>query len=161
MIRQRDKGSKKDKKDKEKMNRFKCSAKKVINSKWQQNILTPVFVVGHHLDWFLTPEALQLSALVRTPACTTHYHSLHHIIIMCSARPHLYLTSWDFWKNQSLEFRFIIIYHFINTGNICEPVCVANFYDACKRTSLKFTRLVIKWFLYIPRLLYSPNCFNK
>lgn len=62
----------------------------------------------------------------------------------------------------SHQFRFIIIYHFANMGNIS----VGDFYfhpsSPCKRDIFKSLRSSqSNVFLYIPRLLYSPNCSNK
>lgn len=113
-----------------------------------------------HLDQALAPEALRAGSELHTPA-HTHTQKVHKMLYYLRISPLFDLAKLQ--THPSLRPRFIIVYHFINTGNILGGDFIANFYPntPCKRTSLKFMQLMIKCFLYIPRLLYSPNCSNK
>lgn len=145
----------------------------IINySRQPQSSVTPLFVVGQHLDWALTPEALRAKhagSELHTPACTKNVHktlSLPPSHYFYDLQPLALTFIWPLKTLQHIThfsadlLSFIIL---LTWETFWGGGCIANFCpnNACKRTSLKFMRLMIKWFLYIPRLLYSPNCFNK
>lgn len=140
---------------------------KIVWKKEATEILTPLFCDGTPPGLIPGPKGpanqacwLRASHL-HTKKCAES--AVSSSIILFSLLHILPSPLHDLKRCHSVQCRFTIVSHFINMGNILGVDLIANFYPntPCKKTSLKFIQLVIKWFLYIPRLLYSPNCFNK